>query len=109
MMNVEGRTEPVILQPKRPAGKLELSTLSSADLLGEVKRRWRQGEFRLDLARVPDQDLWREVGRRRQARRKVHRGGPGRPPKPRCRCGRFTQDAAERKGHFCGAGSDPGS
>jgi hypothetical protein len=108
MMNVEGRTEPVILQPKRPAGKLELSTLSSADLLGEVKRRWRQGEFRLDLARVPERELYSELGRRRQAKRKVHRGGPGRPPKARCPCGRFSQDAARKKGHVCGAGQDCG-
>ena len=52
---------------------------------------------------VPDSELWSEVGRRRQAKRKVHRGGPGRPPKPRCACGRFSRDAAEKKGHVCGA------
>ena len=38
---------------------------------------------RLDLSALSDAELYRELGRRRRAKRKVHRGGTGRPPKPR--------------------------
>jgi hypothetical protein len=54
----------------------------------------------LDLSPVPNADLLAEL-ERRQAKRKVHRGGPGRPRKPRRPCGRFAQDAARKKGHVC--------
>ena len=83
--------------PPPKQGPPDLTRIQDRDLLGELVRRGGT----VNLSDIPDSELWREVGRRRQSKRKVHRGGPGRPPKPRCVCGKFTQDAARRRGHVC--------
>ena len=81
-------------------GGLKLAEVRTEALRGELVRRL--GELKLDMSELPDWVLYCEIGRRRQAKRKVHRGGPGRPKMTRCACGQFTQDAARRKGHVCG-------
>ncbi len=81
-----------------------LSAVSDLDLYHELERR--EARLLSSLAEVSDQALHSELGRRRQAKRRVRRGG--RPPKPRCTCGRFTQEAARKRGHVCGAGRDCG-
>jgi hypothetical protein len=90
-MNTEGRslTNDDTQWAKRTAQPLDLSPVPDADLLRELDRRQAKIQARLQasLAEVPEQEPYREVGRRRQAKRKVHRGGPGRPRKPRCDCG----------------------
>ena len=89
-------------------GGLNLAAVRTEALRAELLRRL--GELKLDMSELEDWALYREIGRRRQAKRKVHHGGPGRPKKPRCPCGRFTEDAAGRKGHVCGsAGTSRGS
>jgi hypothetical protein len=82
-------------------GGLNLAAMRTEALRAELLRR--QVDLRFDLSELDDGVLYREIGRRRQAKRKVHRGGPGRPRKPRCPCGRFTQDDAQRKRHVCGS------
>src|SRR5712692_5097757 len=61
--------------------RLDLSEIAEGELLRELARRGKLP--RLDLSEVGEGELYRELGRRRQARRKVHRGGSGRPRKPR--------------------------
>jgi hypothetical protein len=78
--------------------RLDLSDIAEAVLLHELDRRGKLP--RLDLSAAGDAELYRELGRRRQARRKVRCGG--RPPKPRCACGKLTQDAGRKRGHVCG-------
>lgn len=87
----------------RPREKLDLSSVSMEALCAEVERRQPaiQSKLRIQWEVVPDREFYAELGRRRQAKRKVHRGGPGRPMRPRCACGRFTLDAARRKEHVC--------
>jgi hypothetical protein len=75
-----------------------LAVVPDARLYREVSRR---GPLRLNLSEIAGGELYGELGRRRQAKRQVHRGGPGRPSKPRCACGQLTLDAAGRKGHSC--------
>lgn len=48
-----------------------LANVPDGEFLDELSRR---GVF-FRMNQVPDSDLWREVGRRRQAKRKVRRGG----------------------------------
>ena len=49
----------------------------SASLI--VDRAKIQARLQASLAEVPERELYREPGRRRPARRKVRRSGPGRP------------------------------
>jgi hypothetical protein len=49
-----------------------LTQVTDRELLAELSRR---GVVNFRMNQVPDSDLWREVGRRRQAKRKVRRGG----------------------------------
>jgi hypothetical protein len=81
----------------RTGQAIRLSAFSHADLYHELRRL--RASLHINLDEVPDRELYRELGRRRQTTRKVHRGGPGRPRKPRCACGRFNLDAARRKAH----------
>ncbi len=53
----------------------------------------------INPATIPDGVLKTERARRNAGRRKTH--GGGRPRKPRCRCGRYTLDAAVKAGHTC--------
>ena len=62
---------------------LDLSEIAEGELLRELDRRGKLP--RVDLAVADDAELYSELGRRRQAKRKVHRGGTGRPPKPEVR------------------------
>jgi len=87
--------------------RLNLSEIAEGELCRELDRRGKLP--RMALSAVDDGELYGELGRRRQAKRKVHRGGTGRPRKPRCACGRWTVDAAGRKGHRCGAEPCDGS
>jgi hypothetical protein len=75
-----------------------LKRVGDKELLDELCRRNLSS---VDVQDVPDRALWSEIGRRRQAQRKVHRGGPGRPASPRCICGRFTKSMARKKDHRC--------
>lgn len=77
---------------------LNLSEIAEGELLRELDLRGRLP--RVDLSTAGDAELYRELGRRRQALRKARRGG--RPAKPRCACGRYTQDAGRRRTHSCG-------
>src|SRR5215472_1450394 len=79
-----------------------LRRIPTPELFAEFDRR---GLVDWDPADLPDAALYRELGKRRQAKRKVHRGGPGRPPSPRCWCGRFTRNAARKRGHMCSPAS----
>ena len=87
------------LPPAPSPRSADLTRVPERELLGELVSRGGK----VNLTDIPDSELWRELGRRRQAKRKVHRGGRGRPRKLRCACGRCTQDAARKRGHVCPA------
>jgi hypothetical protein len=53
----------------------------------------------IDPSTIPDSVIASENARRNAAKRTTFAGG--RPPKPRCHCGAYTQDAAKKRGHAC--------
>lgn len=58
----------------------------------------------IDLSEIPDGDLWREVGRRRHAKRGTSTVGLGRPNKPTAcsKCGELQVSVTAAKRHCMG-------